>query len=133
MASMKELGMRIMRLLALALELPATFFDDKFTKPMLFLRPLHYTPEPSDPSKGIFGAGAHSDCKSLCKRHQEAQAVLQMLLLLYFYCLLGADCSLATLLNIAGASEILKEGASDRVRFYLEAAGCRWPHHHPQD
>jgi isopenicillin N synthase-like dioxygenase len=28
---------------------------------MLFLRPLHYSPTPSSPEAGVFGAGAHTD------------------------------------------------------------------------
>ncbi|CAL5218902.1 g645 [Coccomyxa viridis] len=55
------LGMRLLRLLALALDLPPEHFHPMFTRPMLFLRPLHYAPRRSHPEQGIFGAGAHSD------------------------------------------------------------------------
>lgn len=37
-----QLGGRLLRLLALSLNLPAEYFAPFFTRPMLFLRPLHY-------------------------------------------------------------------------------------------
>eukprot|EP00879_Flechtneria_rotunda_P019606 GHRR01020600.1.p1 GENE.GHRR01020600.1~~GHRR01020600.1.p1 ORF type:complete len:269 (+),score=76.30 GHRR01020600.1:898-1704(+) len=54
-------GHKLLRLLALSLNLPAHFFEQYFTRPMLALRPLHYTAQVSAPSQGVFGAGAHSD------------------------------------------------------------------------
>ncbi|KAK9789927.1 hypothetical protein WJX73_006573 [Symbiochloris irregularis] len=53
--------MRINRLIALALDLPATYFDKDFVKLMALLRPLHYACVASSPDEGIFGAGAHTD------------------------------------------------------------------------
>eukprot|EP00882_Tetradesmus_deserticola_P026949 GHRQ01029774.1.p1 GENE.GHRQ01029774.1~~GHRQ01029774.1.p1 ORF type:complete len:192 (+),score=75.26 GHRQ01029774.1:466-1041(+) len=53
--------MRLLRLLALSLALPADYFAPHFTHPMVALRPLHYTAEVSAPASGVFGAGAHSD------------------------------------------------------------------------
>ena len=50
-AAVTQLGMRLLRLIALALELPADFFSPMFSRPMLFLRPLHYIPRPSQPDK----------------------------------------------------------------------------------
>ena len=47
--------------MATALQLPEGFFDSYFTNPILTLRPIHYTAEQSDPSGGVFGAGAHTD------------------------------------------------------------------------
>lgn len=61
MAAMVHLGLRLVRLLALALRLPADYFEDSFQKPMSFLRPLHYTDEVSSEEMGLFAAGAHSD------------------------------------------------------------------------
>ncbi|GLC72573.1 hypothetical protein PLESTF_001266100 [Pleodorina starrii] len=55
------LGLRLLRLLALSLGLPAEFFAPMFDKPLVALRPLHYSGEVSDPGAGIFGAGAHTD------------------------------------------------------------------------
>lgn len=43
--------LRIIRLIALALDLPATFFDKDFTRPIVSLRPLHYAPITSMPHK----------------------------------------------------------------------------------
>ena len=59
MQALTVLGMRLVRLLALALRLPKDFFDDKFKKPMTFLRPLHYTDEVSSEKDGLFAAGLH--------------------------------------------------------------------------
>lgn len=55
------LGTRLLRLLALSLHLPPDFFAPFFSRPMLFLRPLHYSAERSDVAEGVFGAGAHTD------------------------------------------------------------------------
>ena len=48
---------RLLRLLALALDLPASFFLPFFETPILTLRPLHYQGRVSAPADGIFGAG----------------------------------------------------------------------------
>jgi isopenicillin N synthase-like dioxygenase len=40
-----DLGQRLLRLLALSLDLPAEYFAPYFTKPMIALRPLHYSAE----------------------------------------------------------------------------------------
>ena len=55
------LGMRMLRILALSLDLDADFFDDKFTNPMEALRLLHYSEEKSSTEEGVLGCGAHSD------------------------------------------------------------------------
>jgi isopenicillin N synthase-like dioxygenase len=55
------LGRRLIRLLALSLELEENHFDQYFDNPVQLLRLLHYSEEVSDPSSGLFGAGAHSD------------------------------------------------------------------------
>ncbi|XP_048133245.1 2-oxoglutarate-Fe(II) type oxidoreductase hxnY-like isoform X2 [Rhodamnia argentea] len=53
----------VARIIALALDLEADFFDkpEILGKPIPILRLLHYEGWISDPSKGIYGAGAHSD------------------------------------------------------------------------
>ena len=48
---MTALGMRLLRLLALALDLPPEHFHPMFSRPMLFLRPLHYIPRKSQPEQ----------------------------------------------------------------------------------
>eukprot|EP00873_Tetraselmis_striata_P026460 jgi/Tetstr1/446724/TSEL_034212.t1 len=56
-----QLGHRMLHLLALSLDLPRTWFDDKFDDPLTILRPLHYSAEVSRVEDGVFGAGAHTD------------------------------------------------------------------------
>lgn len=58
-----EVARAVARLIALALDLDANFFDkpDMLGEPIATLRLLHYGGQVSDPSKGIYGAGAHSD------------------------------------------------------------------------
>ncbi|XP_057467076.1 2-oxoglutarate-Fe(II) type oxidoreductase hxnY [Actinidia eriantha] len=53
----------ITRLIALALNLEIDYFDREeiFGKPIAVLRLLYYEGRISDPVKGIYGAGAHSD------------------------------------------------------------------------
>lgn len=55
------LGHRMLHLIALSLDLPRTFFDSNFTRPVTLMRLLHYSAEKSRPSDGIYGAGAHTD------------------------------------------------------------------------
>ncbi|KAK8503078.1 hypothetical protein V6N13_025838 [Hibiscus sabdariffa] len=58
-----EVVKEVARIIALALDLEVDFFDkpDILGKPIAILRLLHYEGKISDPSKGIYGAGAHSD------------------------------------------------------------------------
>ncbi|XWS72085.1 hypothetical protein CRYUN_Cryun02cG0010300 [Craigia yunnanensis] len=53
----------VARVIALALDLEVDFFDkpEMLGKPIATLRLLHYEGQISDPLKGIYGAGAHSD------------------------------------------------------------------------
>ncbi|CAK9144284.1 unnamed protein product [Ilex paraguariensis] len=58
-----EVAKAIARLIALALDLGGNFFDQQemLGKPIAMLRLLHYEGLISDPTKGLYGAGAHSD------------------------------------------------------------------------
>jgi isopenicillin N synthase-like dioxygenase len=56
-----HVGIRVVRLIALAIGLPEHFFDASFTAPMAALRLLHYAAEKSEPDEGIYACGAHSD------------------------------------------------------------------------
>ncbi|KAG2713042.1 hypothetical protein I3843_04G147300 [Carya illinoinensis] len=58
-----EIAIAVARIIALALDLESEFFDkpDMLGKSIATLRLLHYEGQMSDPSKGIYGAGAHSD------------------------------------------------------------------------
>ena len=52
-------GRRVLRLLALALELPGGFFEERFAAPIANVRAVHYLQgQPSNPEQGIFGVGA---------------------------------------------------------------------------
>jgi isopenicillin N synthase-like dioxygenase len=61
MKAMTDLGHRLLRLLALSLDLPEDYFAQFFHRPMTFLRPLHYVSAKSDEAAGKFAAGAHTD------------------------------------------------------------------------
>lgn len=61
-SAVTALGMHLLRLLALALDLPAEHFDPMFGKPMLFLRPLHYAPRTSHPDQVRVGSRSSSAC-----------------------------------------------------------------------
>ncbi|CAN0443045.1 unnamed protein product, partial [Discosporangium mesarthrocarpum] len=59
--TLEALGLRLTRLLADGLGLKTNYFDRFFENSMSALRLLHYSPQVSDPGKGILGTGAHSD------------------------------------------------------------------------
>ncbi|KAL0552852.1 hypothetical protein IC582_011980 [Cucumis melo] len=58
-----EVARVVARLIAIALGLEKDFFDkpEMLGEPIAILRLLHYEGQISDPAKGIFGAGAHTD------------------------------------------------------------------------
>ncbi|XP_076951045.1 azadirone synthase LFS-like isoform X2 [Bidens hawaiensis] len=58
-----EVVRKTARLIALALDLDANFFErpEILGDPIAILRLLHYGGQISNPAKGIYGAGAHSD------------------------------------------------------------------------
>jgi isopenicillin N synthase-like dioxygenase len=55
------LSQRVMQLVALALELPASTFDHAHANPMVTLRLLRYPPHPEGADERLWGAGAHTD------------------------------------------------------------------------
>jgi isopenicillin N synthase-like dioxygenase len=61
MGEITAVAVRVVRLLARSLQLPADYFDEDFSEPMSALRLLHYAAVSSEPSKGVFACGAHSD------------------------------------------------------------------------
>lgn len=63
--TMAGLSATLMRLFALSLELPETFFDDKIDKHISMFRALRYPAQPEEPKPGQLRAGAHSDYGSL--------------------------------------------------------------------
>ncbi|CAO2841874.1 unnamed protein product [Amaranthus hypochondriacus] len=58
-----EVARKISRIIALALDLNADYFDkpEILGNPIAILRPLHYGGQISDSSNGIYGAGPHTD------------------------------------------------------------------------
>ncbi|KIZ06914.1 hypothetical protein MNEG_1040 [Monoraphidium neglectum] len=77
-SSVTALGHRLLRLLAISLDLEPGHFDPFFDPPMVFLRPLHYSAEVSRPGDGVFGAGAHSDYGMLTVLATDGQPGLQV-------------------------------------------------------
>ncbi|KAL3133076.1 hypothetical protein ABBQ38_006978 [Trebouxia sp. C0009 RCD-2024] len=65
MAAVHGLSNRLLLLIAIALQLPSDFFLQFYDKPMMYLRPLHYSPQVSLPEEGVYGAGAHTDYGAL--------------------------------------------------------------------
>ncbi|CAK8579500.1 unnamed protein product [Lathyrus sativus] len=58
-----EVGKAVAKIIALALDLDANFFNKQETlgDPIAILRLLHYQDKISDPSRGLYAAGAHTD------------------------------------------------------------------------
>lgn len=60
-AALRELGERVLALIALSLELPAEFFVPFYDMPGTTLRLLRYPPQPRAAAENQLGAGAHTD------------------------------------------------------------------------
>jgi isopenicillin N synthase-like dioxygenase len=63
--AMSDLAARIMRVFALALDLPRGFFDGMIDDPISAMRALNYPHQSTQPKPGQLRAGAHSDYGSL--------------------------------------------------------------------
>jgi len=63
--AMESLAARIMRMFAIALELPIDHFDPYITSPISALRALNYPPQHHPPRMGQLRAGSHSDYGTL--------------------------------------------------------------------
>lgn len=74
-----QLGQRIFRALALALDLPEQFFDSKITKPLAQLRLLYYPPQTTAIDPDQIGTGAHTDYECFTILAQDQVAGLQVL------------------------------------------------------
>jgi len=60
-AAMRAFCTRLLRPMALALDLPPDWFAPHFLKPTTFLRLLHYPPQPPDAPDDAFGSAPHTD------------------------------------------------------------------------
>lgn len=68
---MEKLAADLMRMFAIALDLPENFFDDKIDKHISMFRVLNYPDQPDAPEENQFRSGAHSDYGSLTIIRQE--------------------------------------------------------------
>jgi isopenicillin N synthase-like dioxygenase len=60
-AAVNDLAGTIMRIFALALELPEAYFADKIDRPLAFLRVINYPEQTEAPEPGQLRAGEHTD------------------------------------------------------------------------
>ena len=63
--AMERLSLDLHHLMALALELPADYFEDKLDKPFSLLRVLNYPEQRDEPEEEQLRAGEHSDYDNL--------------------------------------------------------------------
>jgi isopenicillin N synthase-like dioxygenase len=56
-----KIGLRLVQLMAMSLGLEESYFDKDFAEPIATIRLLHYDKRQSEPEKGIYACGAHSD------------------------------------------------------------------------
>jgi isopenicillin N synthase-like dioxygenase len=77
-SAMEALGRQMMQGFALALDLPADFFDKFLGEPMTTLGPLHYPPQTGRITEAQIGAGAHTDYGCLTMLAQDSVGGLQV-------------------------------------------------------
>lgn len=77
--AMDEFGAQLLRAVALHLELPETWFDDKVQFGNSILRLLHYPPQTNPPPEGTVRAGAHEDINVITLLLGAEEAGLQAL------------------------------------------------------
>lgn len=67
--AMEQLAATLMRVFAIALDLPETFFDDKIDRHITRMRAINYPDQPDGARQGQLRSGAHSDYGSLTILH----------------------------------------------------------------
>ena len=77
-AAMSGFARRFTRLLALALDLPETYFDPHFVRPTTWLRLVHYPPEPPGTPPDQYGAAPHTDYGFITFLAQDEQGGLEV-------------------------------------------------------
>jgi isopenicillin N synthase-like dioxygenase len=77
--ALEALAGQVMRIFALALDLPESYFEDKIDNPNAFFRMINYPNQAKDPEPGQLRAGEHSDYGSLTiLRIEDAPGGLQV-------------------------------------------------------
>ena len=71
-------GADVLRAVAVGLDLPETFFADRYRHPIARGSILHYPPQPPDLGETQFGVGAHTDYGCLTLLWQDAVGGLQV-------------------------------------------------------
>lgn len=78
-AALRGLGDRLLRLLALSLDLPADFFAPMYRRPEAVMRLLHYPPHPAGARPNQLGAGAHTDWGGITLLAQDEAGGLEVM------------------------------------------------------
>lgn len=78
-AALRDLGDRLLRLLARSLDLAPGFFVPMYRRPEAVMRLLHYPPHPATAQGNQLGAGAHTDWGGLTLLAQDAAGGLEVM------------------------------------------------------
>jgi isopenicillin N synthase-like dioxygenase len=76
--AVEQVSRAVIRLVAVALDLPETSLDRHFDRPTSFLRLLHYPPHPVDAADDQFGAAPHTDYGIITLLAQDNSGGLQV-------------------------------------------------------